>query len=450
MPLKPLKSITLFILCAAICVCMCSCSQLGLSDDDLITPPKPTGDLYKVQEALDKYVSAPYKLKFPTLGKYRSAFIPCDLNSDGENECYIVFYSTVEKDSTQTIHLNLISRQENGWQSRSDATIEAAGIEKVEFADITGTGVLEIAVGYNVFSSVDKQMVVYTLKDGKLTERFMEGYNRFAICDLDNDKASEITVISLDSAALSSKATVYAVENDTVTERGSLSLDPSVSQYNEPLLSSLPDGTPALFLDGAKGNGMITELIFLENGKPVNPFYDKTAGQNTVTRRNSTLPCMDVDKDGHLDIPVIDTPIKTVSGDETVYLTRFINYAKKKITTVSEAYVNYIDGYYLRVTADFMSRLSLDRTPDERTRAFYLINEDGAPVKEVFRIRAVEIKNYDPAKYTGFFKLGESTEKVYLGSVSTARYQSPTAGEDFVDVNVTKEQLSDMFALISE
>ncbi len=450
MSLKLLKGVALFILCAAVTLCACSCSQIGFSEDDLIAPPKPTGDLYKIQEALDRYVDGQYKLKFPTFGKYRSAFIPCDLDNDGENECYIVFYATVEKDSTQIIHLNLISRQNKVWQSRSDATIQAAGIEKVEFADITGTGMREIAVGYNVFSSVDKQMVVYALKDGKLTERFKEAYSKFAVCDLDNDNACEITVISLDSAAPSSKATVYAVENNTVTERGSLSLDPSVSQYSEPLISTLPDGVPALFLDGAKGNGMITELIYLENGKPVNPFYDKTAGQNTVTRRNSTLPCMDVDKDGRLDIPVMDAPIKTVSGEETVYLTRFINYNKKEITTVSEAYVNYIDGYYLRITADFLSRLSLDRSTDERTRAFYLINEDGAPVKEVFRIKTVEIKNYDPSKYGGFFKLGENTEKVYLGSVTSARYESPAAGEDFVDLTVTKEQLSDMFSLISE
>lgn len=449
MPIKHLKRLAALLLCAFICVCACSCSQTGLSDDDLITPPKPVGDLYKVQEALDRFVDGAYKLKFPTFGKYRSAFIPCDLNGDGQNECYIAFYSTVTEEAAQFIHLNLIGLQNNQWQSLSDASIEAAAIEKVEFADITGTGALEIAVGYNVFSSVDKQMVVYTVKDSKLTERFMESYNRFTVCDLDGDGASEITVISLDSAAAGSKAAVYKLVDDTVTEMGSIALDPSVSQYNEPLVSSLSDGTAALFLDGAKGNGMITELIYLEKGKPVNPFYDKSTGQNTVTRRNSTLPCMDVDKDGRLDIPVIDTPIKTVSGEETLYLTRFINWDKTKIITISEAYVNYIDGYYLRVTSDFMSRLSLDYTPDEKTRAFYLVNSDGAPVKEVFRIRAVEVKNYDPSKAGGFFKLAENTEKVYLAAVSTARYEAPE-GEDFVDLTVTKEQLNDMFSLISE
>ncbi|MBQ0110572.1 MAG: hypothetical protein KBS41_01410 [Oscillospiraceae bacterium] len=449
MTVKNIRNLLAALLCALMTVCLCSCSGLGLSEDDLLTPPKPTGDLYKVQMALDRYVEGEYKLKFPTSGKYRSAFVPCDLDNNGDNESCLAFYSTVGVDASQIMHLNLICRDTNGWQSRSDAVIEASGIEKLEFADISGTGNFEVAVGYTVFSAVDKQMVVYTLKDGKLTERFKESYNKFTVCDLDGDGASEITVISLDTVALTSKATVYSVKDDTVTEKGGIALDPAVSQYEEPVVSALPDGTPALFIDGAKGNGMITELIYLENGKPVNPFIDKTSGQNTVTKRNSTLSSMDIDGNGCLDIPVLDTPVKTVNGGETVYLTKFINWDKHKITTVSETLVNYVDGYYLRVTAEFMSRLSLDRRPDENTRVFYLLNKDGAAVKEVFRIMAVELKNYDAAANSGFFELGRSADKVYLATVSGALDKEQTGDPNFVDLTVTKEQLSDMFSLIS-
>ena len=72
------------LLAAACCLSFSSCSYMSSDVDGMLRPPKPTGELYEIQQALEKNVVGGIQLKYPQTGDYRSAFILHDSDGDGE------------------------------------------------------------------------------------------------------------------------------------------------------------------------------------------------------------------------------------------------------------------------------------------------------------------------------------------------------------------------------
>ena len=144
------------------------CSLVGLNSGDLMHPPKTSVDEQNIMELIEKTSGNNYTLKYPENGANRSAIIMNDINGDSKQEA-LAFYQTSTL-SESTIHMLVMYEDKNGWNTAGDFQTQNAGIDRVEFADITGDGVLEIITGYKTYTSNTNQLNIFTYNGKEATQ----------------------------------------------------------------------------------------------------------------------------------------------------------------------------------------------------------------------------------------------------------------------------------------
>ncbi|MDR1892320.1 MAG: hypothetical protein LBQ48_04870, partial [Oscillospiraceae bacterium] len=186
------------LLTAILPLTLISCRVVNGDVTALMRPPRPPGEYYEIQKALEKYVKATVYLKYPKSGDNRSAFIVRDLDGDGVKNEAIAFYSLVADGST--LHMNIIGKDVSDWNSLADIDLKASDIERADFADMTGQGCENIVVGLKMFTSLARQIRVLSFQGRKLTESLAENYTEYALADLDGDSLKELLLVSLNTA----------------------------------------------------------------------------------------------------------------------------------------------------------------------------------------------------------------------------------------------------------
>ncbi len=437
-----LKKLIALLLTLTAIFMLSGCSSPSLSENNLLSPPHLSGEMNQIQKALESAVKSTVKLKYPTSGEYRSAFILKDLDQQGQTDYCVALYA-VGEEMAQNIHINVIKKTDGAWQSIHDTYYAASDVEMIDFYDFTGDGVLEIIVGFNVYSGVDKQIAVYSIEDGRLVTRLLESYDQFLFSDLSDDGEKELFVLNFDAATSTSVARLYTFQSNGVTEEGSCKLDGTISSYLTPVETKLANDQPAIFIDAVKGKGLITEVLFLKEGKLYSPFINEASGQNIITHRTSSVSAIDINGDGRLDIPTLK-PISGVTGNDvsSSYVTSWVTHDGNDMVTVAHTIMNYVDGYYLTIPEEFVINIGINRQTEARQRTFYIWNyEENLPETELFTIMVVTVDDWNKmGTSTGYFELGrDEAGYVYLGKV-----EPPVKDKAFV----TKEQLKEMFNLI--
>lgn len=411
------------------------CETFITDTEKLITPPELTGEMQPINEALKKSVKGEYSLVYPTSGEYRSAIALKDTDGDGVKEAF-AFY-TVPDGETVVMHLNFIKSVKGSWKSFADTTLEAGGIEKVEFCDLNGDGNEEIAVGFEVFGGSEKKLGVYSVSDKKLSERLMEKYSVFTCFDFDEDGKSELFLQNLITAEKSNVASVYNFSKKGFNKAAACLMDGKANSVYEPIKTTLTGGKPALYIDEDKGSGGITEVLYMENGELINPLFDGNKGENTVTQRSFSIFCTDIDLDGTIDIPTSsELPMADGSAEKSNY-TNWCGFDGKTLTVKTTTVYNQADGYYLLIPSKLFDNIALLRNTEKRSRTFYSYDSaTGSVGKKLFKITAVPLSESEQfkAKNKNSVKLDTSAQTVYFGEV----YESST------DI-LTKEELKQIF-----
>ncbi len=411
------------LLCALAVVClftMCSCKGLGGSISESLSPPKPSGELYEIQQALETYVGAQIKLVYPSAGQYRSAIITRDIDGDEKYEVFS-FYSTETDDKTTVMHINYIRWTESGWKSVSDIEVNGSGVESLEFATMDYSGVPKIIVNWTRFSATNKLVSVYDINTGELREVTSADYSVCAVTDFNSDGINEVAAIYLDSESKVSTAKLLSLTDEGFQQKGTCYLDGDATSYYEPRFSKFADGTPALFIDAVKPTGMITEILCLRNGVFANAFSsgEQIDFENTKTHRASSVRSDDYDGDGSVDIPLAEklpSEEGTLESD-TVYMTAWSSFDGHVFNTIAHTVINFTDGYYIEVPDKWLGVFTVIRKLDTRQRLIVRWNSDTATVgEEVLRIQAVNLKNWNesPENYEGYVELGRSLQYAYI------------------------------------
>lgn len=411
------KKFLSFILMAALCCSLSACDFLEFDGDNLLSPPRLEGELYYIQEALLDFAGDEITLKYPTAGDYRSAFILRDIDGDGTEEAF-AFYSKTQ-DSTVTMHINVMVK-EDGWKSKGDIGVVGSGIEKVAFHDLAGDGVEEISVGWSIYGTVDRQVGVYSFDGNMLTQRTMESYTDFLALDIDSDNADELFIINLNLTDKTSTAKALSVNKSGIEEKGIAALDGNITSYYSPVISTLSDGRPAVYIDAVKGSGTLTELIWYEDGG-LKSLYDGKAEATNLTYRPSIVVSRDFDSDGIIDIPLQSLLLSTKDKEDfdKVYVTDWSYFDGKQINKKVSAFMNYSDGYYITIPTARQDRLHLARKTDSRLRIFYSYNPtDGTQGNEVFRVLVLSKNDYEAGKGQGYDLIREKGNLCFLARVS--------------------------------
>ncbi len=435
---KTLKSVIALLL---VMVFLAGCTTFDDSPDSLLAAPKLTGQMQPVQEALEKKIDGKYQLKFPTSSETKSAITLVDLDGDAISEG-VAFYSTTDN-NTVTMHIAIIAFVNNIWTVTAQESIVAGGVEQVYFTDMDGDNAKEIVVGWNVYGNTTKTVSVYEYSGNTLLTLIEEPFTVFMLCDLDGNLSQDLLILNLDMPTASATARYFGINSQGVSELGTSELDGNISSYNNVTLSKLPGGEFCVYADCVKGAGMITEVIYFEDGSLKAPLYDSELMENSVTYRPAIVPCRDYDNDGFIEIPVMkELPIDASLSASAAYLTQWSSFDGTVLTAEDYTLMNYSDGYSIKLTKELAENSTAIRNLEYRERIIYEYDYEKEMLKsELLRVRVVSRSSYDSGIYwEGYVLLEKSDSLVWLARIS----------EEAQKYSITNENIGQMFELITE
>lgn len=435
------KRLAALILCLVLAFSLTSCRSMSSDISALLTPPDPAGEMGLIKKALGTYAKTGFTLKYPETGKYQSPFVVQDIDSDLINEAF-AFYSTTT-DHVVTLHIAYIRNVDGKWVTVNDNSLIATGVEQILFSDMDNDGTSEIIVGWNVFGTSDRQVAIYSVADGTLTQRLLEKYSGFLICDLDGNSKNELFINYHNIAEKTATARLFSLTEQGVTEIANCPLDASVTQHSLPQISKA-NNQSAIFIDAQKGTGMLTEVIVFNDSTLSSIFYDPLTKETAATYRNSSITSRDFDSDGSIDIPVMKVlpTAEQLTDSERAYITEWSSVESSALTPKVRTIMNYTDGYYL-LLPDYLSEenITLTRKISSRLRIIYLWDKrDNMALNEIFRVQLVSETEWDSPDYdrAGFTEITRQDGTVYTASININPEYNP----------ITDEHLKQMLKLI--
>ena len=267
------------------------------------------------------------------------------------------------------------------------------------------------------------QLAVYSFKDGKITQRMLQKYSHFVCCDLEDDGKNEVFLIMLNSADQINTASVYELTDSGVNELYSCELDPTVRIVNEPVVSHLSSGRPAVYIDEVKGVGAVTEVLFIEKNCLVNPLLNLESRETLATLRSVSLSVRDINGDDIIEIPVQENvPSVTKSEvNEKLYLTNWCSYNGETLTSQMTTMININDGYYYIISSKRAGQIAIYKDTDSHVREIYKYdNETSSTGELLISFKTVKKSDWDIGKYKdgGFIQITHDDVSSHICRIS--------------------------------
>lgn len=422
-------------------VTLSGCELFTVDTAGLLSPPEPGGDMYPIQKALTKSVKGDYNLKYPSSGDRRSAFILEDIDADNSFEAF-AFYSTVI-DETTYMNVNFIVSEDGKWHSAGAQSIVAGGVETVDFCDLDDDGISELIVGWEIFSTTEKQLAVYSCNSDGISQRMLKQYTSFMCCDLDENDEFEVFIHLLDATGGVNTASLVTIGDDGTTEIAGCLMDKTVKSASKPIVSTLSSGKPAIYIDEIKGAGAVTEVLFFSQGALVNPLLDISTTENTKTLRLSSVFSKDINRDDIIEIPVASElpSAMNLENAEKFYYTKWCSFNGEQLTEKQLTIMNPADGYYLDVPSKWSGNIAMSRNTDDHSRIVYAYDNVGLNVGEpIAYFRVVSQTEWDEGEFSDLLctEICRKGEKVFIGRAEVS--SSP--------VSVTDDELKSILRLI--
>lgn len=372
-----------------------------------LKPPRLTGEQQAVQEQLDRYLaeqkqSQESRLKYPKSGENRSAILIADINGDDVDEA-IAFYNTAQD---ETVRVHVMRRDKNNeWKSHSDIVGNSTEIEEVALADINGDGGNELLIGWSLYTSLDKQLTVYTdTPDGTVSSVGDLLYTAFYVGDITDFERDDLLVFRADTATSSVTVTLETIERYLLKTVSTARLDGYVQGFRDIQPTSLADGVNALYIDCYRDpNTQLTELVYWDGEQLVSPLYNPNTNLTIGPVREVAITAKDVDGDGVVEVPTCRRlpGYETAVASASMWLTEWSHWVLDgqilKTETAFYSIINLQDGYYFRIPDKYVTvgesgevDISVSAAYDAATREWSLYTvEDGRLNTLLFTIRAV-------------------------------------------------------------
>ena len=461
------KLISVLSLMVAAVVFFSSCDALTFnSAENLVRPPKLSGDDGELQSAFEKAVSekGEYILKYPSDGEYRSAFVRHDCDGDGDDEAF-VFYSL--KAEEMSVYMYMLDYSDGKWNAVGVNPGEGNDVYSIDFCDLNSDGIDEVFVGWrSIDSKANKKLSVYCSNENsdELDYKVLaiESYTAMYTVDLNFDGEKEIllALINSTSDAYTTEARLLKMSKSgnfdyQISAVGQVGLYSGITAINS-IKSGLSGGRRYIYIDEAAGDSYLTEMLYwdnIQNTLASAVMIDTVSIADCPTSRSLPLICKDIDKDGELEIPVTTllqnssivrkkTPEKEIiSQTENVYLISWKKFAEGNFKTVESYIKNEDDGFIINYDEEKMKDWSIRFYPDEGISQFFLLKKtDNEEIDEeaelLFTVNKAELSE-DVSKDE---LLAMNEEYKYI-------YEITEKGEE---IGITRSYLTEIFSPTEE
>lgn len=460
------KLIVIAALAAALAVLLGGCGAISFnSAENLIRPPKLSGDDGELQSSFEKAVSdrGEYILKSPSAGDYRSAFVRRDCDNDGEDEAF-VFYSL--KSESMLVYMYILDCVDGEWTPLGESQGEGSDIYSIEFCDLNSDGMEEILVGWSSLDAkTNKKLSVYCAYDADGSEHdykviAIESYTSMYTADLDDDGEKEIllTLINSTSDTYTTEARLLKMTREKNSEV-KMSAVGQASLYSEitaitGITSGMSDGRRCVYIDEAAGSTYLTEILYWDNERsaltlPIQ--VDVLSVSSCPTSRSVSLVCDDIDSDGEIEIPSTSllqdsgvvrkvTPDSAGNTDtvypENIYILKWSKYSGNEFTLVGSFIDNPYDEFRIKFDEEKMRFWSATYYPDEHLSQFFMLKKSDDPGEAGERQLLFEISAVD---YSETVSIGS-----YLMTGESYKYTFEIT-EDGENAGITKSYIASVF-----
>ncbi len=408
------------------------CSFAGMSDSDLLQPPRATGDEAAIQSLLEKTTNGDYKLSYPQTGDYRSGIIMQDINGDLAQEA-IALYKT----SKDTANINIMFMKETAgkWESVGSYTNGNSDVDRLYFGDVDADGKNEVIVGWSSYLAGSNQITMYEYNDNNtISQLFVNTdtmYIDMSLMDITNDNVEDLVVLTTSvnekTSQTSTTARLYSscVEGE-FSKVSEIKTNPNIISYSQILQGNISKDVKGLFMDGntSNENELITEVLYYSSEKQIlmNPLdYTETDGdiENITVRKTSTV-CKDIDKDNIIEVPSPYIPVVDTASITPCPIIKWYKIISSN-GTVQEAQqtvASYSDGFYFVLPNSWKGNIVASNDNTTRTTSFY----------EIVDNRETAVISTEPATE-------KSTEKATVPEISTEPTE-PTEqdGDDLAEI----------------
>lgn len=436
------------------------------SAENLVRPPKLSGDDGELQAAFEKAVSSKgeYILKYPSGGDYRSAFVRYDCDGDGNDEAF-VFYSL--KTEEMSVYMYILDYENGEWTPVDTFPGDGNDIYSIEFSDLNNDGTAEILVGWNAIESkTNKKLSVYCSYNNSGSNDYkvllIETYTGMLTVDLDNDGQTEIL-----TALINSTSDNYTTEARLLKMSGADSSQfqieavGQVSLYSEitafsAINSGVSDGRTYIYIDEVAGDTYLTEMLYWDSDKNVlaAPIeVNVLSVYDCPTSRSVALNSTDIDGDGELEIPstrllqnssVIrksSEAVDNLSQTENVYITLWNKYNGGDFVCVSSYIENSDNKFRIDYDDVEMKDWSVVFYPDEGLSQFFINKKSDDPQQPqetelLFSITAVDVD--ETVSINSYLFTGEDFKYIYEITAEGA------------EIGITKTDIASSFTLLSQ
>lgn len=416
--------------------------------DNLIHPPKLTGENAKIQEAFENSLqNKNVSLETPSQGEYQSAFIKKDINNDGTQEAFVFYSDSTIKDNI--VNMSVLKQIDGEWETISNVKGLGSSIDMVSFEDMNSDGIDEMITCWGIYKSkTNKIFSVYRFigSEGstKIERICSQSYSKLFTLDMNGDNNTDILTVTIDTSATipQAKAVLYVFnqKKNEVVKLSETPIDGNVAGYSE-IKSEYIDGTMFAYVDAFKGeNGMITELLYWNNNTKAlcAPLLDPQTQTTTITWRDRQVNTSDINGDGSLDIPFseIVSGYNAQDSDDAAYFMKWMRYiGSTNFKAVQYTIYNSTYSYYLKIPSSWVRRITIVNN-DNEIEVYRWNSTSGSRGEKLLTLIYAKNKNLDKyTENTGFIKVGKKES-------GTFGYIITDAGKDF---GMTENNISSEF-----
>lgn len=428
---------------------LCSCSARIATVDELMRPPRLSGENSGIQEAFERATqNKSVQIKTPTSGAYRSAYVLYDFDGDDTQEA-ITFYRDTEDETTAYMHV--LDFNGTRWESVADIKGKGSEVYEIDFCDMNGDGRQEIVVCWSLFESTGgRVLTVYTPRVEETTvslrELAQEPFTQMLPMDVNADGRDEIflMLITTEFGANRTICRVLAMDDEFgIYAMDSLELVPALSVLSLQA-ANMQEGTAVVYADCVLNESIaVTEVVYWDTASHClrAPLTEDNRALVPQTARSASLSCMDVDADGVPEIPTQQfySNAVTAVGNErqTLPLTVWLSFDGSALQETTSALMLSGASCAFQLTAAELQSLTVVYEPAAQICSFYRQLSDGTRGDLLFILSVMATAKWEEGENGARVFLAESGRRTYA-------YEITQAGEAS---DITPSGLQERFAV---
>ena len=386
----------------------------GVSLEELYSLPEPAVEYLQLQSLIDAEIAGGCEYAAPIGGSYRQSVQLIDLDNDDTDEAFAFL-----RDADQNLRICVYCAT-NGVYSQT-LVIEGHGtsISSVEYADLTGSGVSELLVSWQIGSGL-RMLCVYSMEGWGGNQLLTVDCTEFTVCDMDVSGNVELLAIRFD-AAEGGVVDMFSFSGNGEAILSSALFSTGVRSIERIRIGTLAEDMPVLYIESKYEEGwLVTDLFVSRRGRLKNLSQDMNSGISNTLRRDN-IYCFDVDDDNYIEIPVPVSLYPQSDGASHAAITWY-GYDSAGIRTLDvSTYHNQSDGWYLLLKESWRENLSVRReegASGERTVILSTADPQTGEIRDFLAIYTLTGENRrERAQLHGRFLLRDESTTLYAAKI---------------------------------